>query len=340
LPGVGERIAPQAGVWRRRLLTAALAAPLAVAAGRVASQARGAAFPSRTVRIVVPNAVGGTSDLLARLVAAHLADDLGQAVVVENRPGAAGRIALDHAAKAVPDGHTLLLGNNGTNAITAPGDALADAEVTALTPIIRLTSVAIVIAVVPSLGVATLGELIERARREPGKLSYASSGVGSTSHLAAALFAARAGIEMVQIPYSGTAAAVKDVLSGDVPVLFTQFGTIAANVKAGQLRLLAVTDSRRAATYPEVPTVAESGFPGFRVTTWHGVLAPPATPGDIVARLHRELARIIAAPVVREQLVALGMEPAGSTPEQFAEEIRVERERWLAVARTLAAPPR
>lgn len=322
--------APAPSVGRRRLLALAAALPLGLARAEPVLEA------SRPIRILVPNAVGGTSDLLARLIDARLADR-GQLVIVENRPGAAGRIALEHVARAAPDGYTLLLGNNGTNAVAAGAEPAAEADIPALTPIIRLTSVAIVIAVIPALGVSTLAQLLALARATPGQLSYASGGVGSTSHLAAALLLRSAGVSMVQIPYAGTAAAVKDVLGGQVPIVFTQLGTIAPYLKSGQLRALAVTSARRVAGFRDIPTVAESGFPGFAVTTWHGILAPPGTPADIVARLNRALTQVIASPAVREQLATLGMEAAATTPAAFASEIRAERERWAAVARDVGA---
>ena len=328
-PGATPDVTPRAAWSRRRWLATAAAAPW-LALGR--ARADEAAWPSRPLRIIVPNAVGGTSDLLARLVGRRLSDELGVPVAVENRPGAAGRIALEFVARAAADGHTLLLGNNGTNAV-AGGAAADDVDVTALTPIIRLTSVAIVVAAIPPFGVDSLPALIARAREAPGRLAYASGGIGSTSHLAALMLSRRAGIEMVQIPYAGTASAIKDVLAGLVPVVFTQFATIAPHLKGGQLVALAVTSARRVAAFPDVPTIAEKSFPGFDVTTWHGLLAPPATPADLVTRLNRVLARIVGAPSVQDQLAALGMEPAATTPAQFAAEIRTDRERWNLVSR-------
>ena len=291
-----------------------------------------ATYPSRPIRLIIPNTAGGTSDILARLIGDKLEDALGQPIIVESRPGAAGRIALEYTAKAAPDGYTLFLGNNGTNAIvqsTQPGAA----DVTTLVPVIKLASLAIVVVANPKLGVDSLSELIERARRDPGGIAYASGAIGSTSHLAAALLGKRAGIRMLQIPYAGTAAAVKDVLAGEVPVLFTHLATVATLVRAGRLHALAVSGPERAAAFPDVPTIAESGFPDFDVVTWHGMLLPPGTPTDIVQRLHRELARIIATPEFRERLAGLGMVPLGGTAEAFAADIRADRKRWATVLR-------
>ncbi len=275
----------------------------------------------RPIHFIIPNTSGGTSDILARMIGARLSDALGQPVVVESRPGAAGRIALDYMAKAAPDGYTILLGNNGTNAIVPIAQVGEAVDETALVPVIKLASLAIVVAATPKLEVSSLRDVIERARRMPDSLAYASSGIGSTSHMAAALLSRRAGIKMLQIPYAGTASAVKDVLSGEVPLIFTHLATVATLIRAGQLRALAVTGLHRTAAFPDIPTVAESGFPGFDVVTWHGVLAPPGTPREIVIRLHDELARILAMEDMRAQLANLGMEPLGGTPEEFAADI-------------------
>lgn len=317
-----------------RVLAVVLAAAGATALP-VAAQEPGD-YPSRPIRIIIPNTSGGTSDILARLIGARLGDAIGQPIVVESRPGAAGRIALEYMAKAAPDGYTLLLGNNGTNAIVQSADA-ADAR--APVPVVKLASLAIVVAATPALGVKTLPELIERARRMPGALAYASSGIGSTSHLAAALLSQRARITMLQIPYAGTASAVKDVLAGEVPLIFTHLGTVATLIRAGQIVALAVSGPRRAAAFPDVPTIAESGFPGFDVVTWHGVLVPPGTPRAIVMRLHAELIRILAMPELREELSSLGMEPLGGTPEAFAADIAADRKHWASVIRDAGLPP-
>jgi tripartite-type tricarboxylate transporter receptor subunit TctC len=294
-------------------------------------------YPTRPIHFIIPNTVGGTSDILARLIGARLSEAIGQPVIVESRPGAAGRIALDHMAKAAPDGYTILLGNNGTNAIV-PGAQAADDST--LVPVIKFASLAIVIAATPRLEVKSLTDTIERARRKPDSLAYASSGIGSTSHMAAALLSQRAGIKLLQIPYAGTASAVKDVLAGEVPLIFTHLATVATLIRAGQLRALAVTGLHRTAAFPDIPTVAESGFPGFDVVTWHGVLAPPGTPREIVMRLHGELARIVATEDMRAQLATMGMEPLSGTPEEFAADIKADRQHWATVIRDAGLPSR
>jgi tripartite-type tricarboxylate transporter receptor subunit TctC len=317
----------------RRRFVVDLAILLAGASTAPAFAQTAADYPARPIHFIIPNTVGGTSDILARLIGARLSDAMGQPVIVESRPGAAGRIALDHMAKAAPDGYTILLGNNGTNAIVPgarPGDAVEDA---ALVPVIKFASLAIVIAATPRLEAKSLADIIERARRKPDSLAYASSGIGSTSHMAAALLSQRAGIKLLQIPYAGTASAVKDVLAGEVPLIFTHLATVATLIRAGQLRPLAVTGSHRTAAFPDIPTVAESGFPGFDVVTWHGVLAPPGTPREVVMRLHGELARIVATEDMREQLANLGMEPLSGSPEEFAADIKADRQHWATVMR-------
>ena len=295
-------------------------------------------YPNRPIRLVLPSTVGGTSDLIARLLEARLAEALGQPVVIEARPGASGRIAVERVVSAAPDGYTLLLANNGANAIVpARREAEGQDVAQSFSPVSLLARLPIVIVVTPALAADNLKGLVALARRAPGRLSYASSGGGSTSHLAAALLFQRADVRLVHVPYSGTSAAVKDVLSGEVPVLFSHLGTVAALVRAGQLRALAVTGDHRMADFPDLASVAESGYPGFDITTWHGIVAPANTPREIVLRLYAELQRVVAQADVRRQLAAMGMEPVGSTPEQFAAAINADVMRQAALMRSLPA---
>ncbi|MGA8034037.1 MAG: tripartite tricarboxylate transporter substrate binding protein [Casimicrobiaceae bacterium] len=304
--------------------------------GRAACATDTRGYPDRPVHLILPSPIGGTSDLLARLIGARLGEALGQRIVIEARPGAAGQIAVDYVAGAAPDGYTLLLADNGANAIAPAGRGTAHAKAAArFAPVTMLARLPIVVVVRPALGVDTLEELIQRARAAPGELFYASSGVGSTSYTAAALLFRRAGVRLVDVPYAGTSVAVKDVLSGEVPVLFTHLGTVATLVHAGRLRALAVTGNHRMADFPDLETVAESGYPGFDVTTWHGVVAPLGTPRSIVARLHDELTRIVGLAEVRRQLAAMGMEPVGDTPEEFASAIAADVRQWAEVLRTM-----
>jgi len=323
------RLRPQ----RRRFIGCAAAA-LFAAAG-VIRASNGTVYPSRPIRCILPSTPGGTSDLIARVIAPHLGDALGQPLIIEARPGAAGRIAVEHVANAAADGYMLLLGNNGANAIVPGGRGTPAVDgASKLVAITMLARLPIVIVATPASGIDSLAALVARAQTAPGKLSYASSGVGSTSQMAAVRLMRSASIDLVHVPYAGTSAAVKDVLAGNVDVLFTHAGTVNGLVHAGQLRALAVTGDRRSTSLPSVPTVAEAGYPGFEVTTWHGVLAPPRTPHDIVTRLNAELRRVLALPEVRRQLEALGMEPVGDTPEQFAAAIDADIRRWRDLIRT------
>jgi len=292
------------------------------------------AYPDRPVRLVLPNTAGGTSDVIARLLAPAVGAALGESLVIDARPGAAGRIAVDHVAAAAPDGYTLLLANNGTQAIAPAGRGTSPADAAkTLAPVSMLARAPLVIAVSPQLGVDSLAALVERARTAPVRLAYASGGAGSTSHMAADLFARRAGIALQHVPYSGTAAAIRDVLSGEVPIVFTQLGTIAPLLGAGQLRALALTGARRLPSQPELPTVAEAGYRGFEISTWYGVMVPVGTPAPVVARLHAAFAAALAAPELRRQFATLGIEPVGDAPAEFAATLHADLQRWREFVR-------
>jgi tripartite-type tricarboxylate transporter receptor subunit TctC len=296
-----------------------------------AAAAESPPWPTRPVRIVVPFAAGTFVDVLSRLIGEKLAGALGQPVLVENRPGASGTIAAEWVAKSPPDGYTLL--NGGVFLTVLPAiHAPKAVDASAFVPITRLTNAPMLIVAHPSLKVTTLEALIALARRMPGRLSYATSGVGTTPHLAAAMLLQRAGIDMLHVPYANTGAALKDVMSGEIPVMFTFPGTVEGQVRSRQLVAIAVTAARRDPALPDIPTVAEQGFPGYEAATWTGLLAPAGTPSDVVDRLYRECARIIAEPGVRERLIALGNEPIGNTPDQFAAEIKAEAPRWKEIA--------
>jgi tripartite-type tricarboxylate transporter receptor subunit TctC len=289
------------------------------------------AWPTRPVRIVVPFAAGTFVDVISRVVGGKLADALGQPVVIDNRPGASGNIASELVASAPPDGYTLL--NGGVFVTMLPaiyGDKAVDPA--AFAAITRMTNAPMVIVAHPSLGVNTLADLAALARREPARIAYATSGVGTTPHLAAAMWSQRAGVELLHIPYSNTNAALKDVVSGEVPVMFSFLGTVESFLRSHQLKALAVTSAKRDLKWPDIPTVAEQGYPGFDVATWSGLLAPAGTPPEVVDRLYREVARILQDSEVREKIIALGNEPIGNSPEQFAAEIRADVPRWKAVA--------
>jgi tripartite-type tricarboxylate transporter receptor subunit TctC len=306
---------------------------LAAIAGPRAAHAQ--AWPARQpIRFVIPYPPGGASDVTARELGAKLATALGQSVVIENRPGANGIVALEYVAHQPGDGYTLLMANLGPNAINPaiysklPYDPIKD-----FTPIMLTTLVPQILVVNPNVPVKSVPELIALARSQPGKLDYASAGNGASNHLSAELFDSMAGIDMRHVPYKGDTPAMTDVMAGTVAVMFPT--AIAANphVKSGKLRALAVTSKRRIPAWPDLPTVAEAGVPGFEAVSWGGVMAGPNTPPEIVARLHAELAKIMKMPDIVEKLSGLGAEIVAGTPEEFAAYLKAEIAKWTKVAR-------
>jgi tripartite-type tricarboxylate transporter receptor subunit TctC len=315
---------------RRRLLAALSASPWTLS--RAVAQT--APYPNRPVRIVLPATVGSTSDLIMRAMSVPVGTLLGEPLVIDARGGAAGKIAVDHVAGSAPDGYTLLLANNGTQAIMPSGRGTSPAELgRSLLPVTMLVRSPIVVAVNPRLKADTLGALVELAKARPKALSYASSGAGSTSHMASMMLTKRAGIELQHVPYASSAAGVRDVLSGEVPVIFTQLGAIGPLVQAGQLRAIVVMGERRLSSFPDVETIAEAGFPGLEISTWYGVVVPAGTPRAIVERLHAVFVRALAAPDLRRQFATFGMEAVGDTPEQFAVTLDTEVRRWSELVR-------
>ena len=289
-------------------------------------------YPSKPVRLVVPFAPGGTTDVLARLLGQKLSEGLGQQFLVDNRPGAGGNIGTELAAKAPADGYTLVMSFDGTMAINPsvyrklPFDAQKD-----LAPVASVAQVPLLIVVHPGVAAANVAEFVALAKANPKRVNYSSAGHGSTGHLTGELFAARAGIEMVHVSYKGGGQAVQDLLGGQIQMVVTALPTVEGHLKGGKLRALAFTSARRVAGAPDVPTLAESGYAGFDVLSWYGVLAPAGTPAEVVRRLNGEINAIVRAPDVRARLVALGAEPTGGTPEQFAETIRADTARWAKV---------
>ncbi|GAA4336183.1 tripartite tricarboxylate transporter substrate binding protein [Pigmentiphaga soli] len=282
--------------------------------------------------MIVPYAPGGGSDATARLVAQKLSESLGQTVVVDNRTGAGGILGMEMAAKAAPDGYTLVLGATGTLSInpslyrSLPYDALRD-----FTPISLVIVTPCVLVANPALPIHSVAELIAYAKANPGKLNYSSSGVGGSSHLAGALFNAMAGTQMAHIPYRGTGPAALAVVAGEVSVTFADVYATLPHVKSGRVRALAVTSITRMQAMPELPTIAEAGVPGYEAGSWFGVLGPAGMPHDVVVRLASELADIVNAPQMREKLISDGSIPVGNTPEEFARHIRAENARWSRV---------
>ena len=322
---------------RRRLLAALAAAPLALRESGAQSAAH-TGYPNRPIRVVLPATVGSTSDLVMRALQGPVGALLGEPVVIEARGGAAGKIAVDHVTNSPPDGYTVLVANNGTHSIVPAGRGTSPADLgRTLLPVTMLVRSPIVVAVNPRLKVDTLSALVERARAAPGALAYASSGAGSTSHLASTMLAKRAGIELQHVPYASSAAGVRDVLSGEVPVLFSQLGTIGTLVQSGQLRALALMAERRTPGFPDVETIAEAGYPGLEISTWYGLVVPAATPRAIIDKLHAAFVRALAEPDVRRTFTSFAMEMIGGTPEHFAAALEADARRWGELVREYGA---
>jgi len=319
-----------------RLAGLALAA-CALLAGGAALAAEGA-FPQHPVRIVVPYPAGSAMDIVSRLIAPTLSEALGQPVLTENRPGASGTIAHEYVAKAAADGHTLLMGSSSMTMLPATFSERAVDPVRAFAPVIMLVRQPLLLATHPAYKATTVAELLALARREPGTVPYAA-GFGTPAHLAAELLMDSAGIRLLHVPYSGSGLVYRDVLSGEVPVIITYPGAVMSLVKSGKLRPLAVTGPRRMDLLPETPTLAESGIRGFDVTSWYCLLAPAGTPPEIVQRLNREVARALALPEIRAQLLASGQEPAPGTPEQLAAEFAAGLARWAPIVKRLGIKP-
>ena len=309
-------------------------AAFCVLSGAAAQQAEAQSFPSKPVRFIVPFAPGGPTDIFARAVSAKLAEALGQPVVVDNRGGAGGNIGTEMVAKAAADGYTLLMGTVGTHAINPSlyprvgFDPIRD-----FAPITLVADTPSLLAVHPSVTANTVRELLAIAKAKPGQLSYASAGNGTSNHLAGVLLCMMAGIEMVHIPYKGSGPALIDVLAGQVPVMFNNPASIMPHLKAGKLRALALSSAARSPLLPALPTLAESGVPGFEVRSWHGAFAPAGTSRDIVTRLHGEIVKALSQPDVKERFEGQGVELVGNRPEEFAAFLKKEQIKWSKVVK-------
>lgn len=311
------------------------AAALAGITGTASAQS---AYPNKPLRLIVPFAAGGPTDVLARVIGQKLGESLGQPVVVESRPGAGGNIASDHVAKASPDGYTLILGTVGTHAINAslysklPFDTARD-----FAPIALVASATIVMVVHPSVPAATVNEFVALAKSRPQPFSMASPGSGTPHHLAGELFKTVTAVDMVHIPYKGAAPALNDIMGGQASVGFVSLPAALPHVKAGKLRALGITATKRSVVAPDVPTIAESGAPGYEVENWYGVLAPAGTPREILNKLNDAIIKLLQAKDVKELLNNQGFEVLQSTPDQFAAFSKTELVKWAKLVKLSGA---
>jgi tripartite-type tricarboxylate transporter receptor subunit TctC len=299
---------------------------------------RAADYPARTVAIVVGFPPGGASDILARIIANKLSGVLGQTVIVDNRPGAGGNVAGDTVAHAAPDGYTLLLGNN---AILATNETLYDKigfdPEKDFAPISLIGTQTNVLVVNRDLPVHSLAELIAVAKADPGRLNFASSGYGLAAHLAGELFKADAKVDIVHVPYKGSAPALADVIAGQDQMMFATTSGAMGFIKSGQVRALAVTSLKRTAVLPDIPTIDELGIRGFDATTWHGLVAPAGTPKPVIDTLYRGMVQVLNDPEVKQSLANLGVDVVGSTPDEFAVYIKAEIPKWAAIIKASGA---
>ena len=329
----------------RRCLLASSALGIAAALALPAAAHAQATWPTKPVRIVVPFAVGGTTDILARAIAPELAQAFGQNFIVENKPGAGGNSGAAEVAKAAPDGYTLLMATVGTHAINPslyskmPYDHIKD-----FTPVTLVAGVPNVVVMNPAsaqkYGVNTIADLAKAAKANPGKLNMASSGNGTSIHLAGELFKTMTGTYMLHLPYKGSSPALVDLMGGSTDVMFDNLPSALPHIKSGKLKALAVTSAKRSAALPDVPTVSEAGGPqlkGYEATSWFGLMAPAGTPMEIVNRVQKDVAKALSTPAISERLVAQGAVPSGMTSAEFATFIAAETKKWAVVVKASGA---
>ncbi|MEJ8846595.1 tripartite tricarboxylate transporter substrate binding protein [Variovorax rhizosphaerae] len=319
----------------RRTLIAAFATTLLASSGLALAQDP---YPSKPIRIIVGFAPGGSADIVARLMADKLGTELKQPIIVENRAGAGGNIGAEAVARAPADGYTLLMASTAQIVINPalyrkmPFDPIKD-----LAPVSLIQNEHNLMVVTPGIGVKTLPEFITYAKANPDKVTFASPGNGSPAHLAGELMNQMAGLKMVHVPYKGTAPAITDLLAGNVTVAIDNMPAYMPHVKAGKLNGLALASERRATAAPDTPTVSEAGLPGYVVTAWKGLMAPAGTPRPVIDKLHAAVVKVLAMPDVQKRMIDLGAEPAGTTPEQFAQFIQAETKKWGALVKSTGA---
>jgi tripartite-type tricarboxylate transporter receptor subunit TctC len=310
-----------------------------IALAALAPLAAAQSWPARPVKMVVPFPAGGPTDVLTRTLADKLSHALGQPVVVDNKPGAGGTIGSDFVAKSAPDGYTLLMATGSTHSVgpylqKVPYDPQRD-----FAPVIYVGYVSNILLVSPTLGVNTVQELIAYAKRNPGALNYSSSGVGSVAHLTSEMFASMAGIKMTHVPYKGTQLSIPDLISGQVSLLFDNVITGKPHVDSKRLKGIAISSAQRSTVVPDIPTVAESGLPGFDSWNYFGIFAPAGTPRAVVERVNAEMNRILADAAIKQRFYELGFEITGGTPAEFAAVVASESQRWSRVIREANVKP-
>ena len=320
----------------RTLIAIGIAACASLCTGIVTAQE----YPTRPIRLVVPFTPGGTTDILARLLSVRLGEAWGQQVIADNRPGAGGNIGVELTAKSAPDGYTIVMGHIGTFGVNPtlyaklPYDPIKDFQ-----PVTLIAMVPNMLAVNPSLPAKSVRELIALAKAKPGSLNFGSGGNGSAAHLAGEYFKLLTKINIVHIPYRGTAPAVTDLISGQIGMIITGVPALLPQFKAGRVRGLAVATAQRLTLLPDLPTIAEAGVPGYEATQWYGILVPAATPRAIVNKLHEGIVQMLARPDTKERLAAEAAVPVGNTPEEFAAYIKSEIARWAPVVKASGAKP-
>ena len=325
---------------RRAILTtlSAAAIGLCCAIGASAAWAQGPAWPTRPLRFIVPFPPGGPLDITARLLAARMSESFGQPVLIDNRPGAGGSLGAELAARAAPDGHTLLMGALSTHAVNPYlYPKLGYDPVRDFAPVTLVANVPNILVVNPAVKADSVKALIALARAQPGSLAFGSGGSGSGGHLAGELLKSAAKIDITHVPYKGSAPAVADLIGGQISFMFDNLASALPQIKAGRLRALAVTTARRSSFVPELPTMQEAGVAGFDISTWFGVFAPAGVPAALIDRLHGEIVRILQLPETRERLAAFGAEPVGNTPAQFAAFIKAEQPKYQRIIRESGA---
>jgi tripartite-type tricarboxylate transporter receptor subunit TctC len=296
-------------------------------------------WPAKTVKIIVPFPAGGPTDVLTRFLADKLGGQLGQPVIVENKPGAGGSIGADIVAKSPADGYTLVMATASTHSIGPYLGKLPYDPVKDFTPIVWVGNATNLMVVSNHVPANSVKELIELARKDPGKLNYATSGVGTISHLTSELFASMAGVKLTHVPYKGTQQSIPDLMSGQVSILFDNIMTAQPNVKAGKVKALAISSPKRSPLVPDVPTVAESGLPGFQSVVWFGLLGPAGTPKAVVDRVNAEMNKALQLPDIQARFTQMGFEPAGGSAADFSQAMQRDAEKWSKVIRDAGVKP-